>query len=195
MTGYPNIEEWHRRLCPITQQIAISGDLSEDMSQALRQIDGWKRASITHVLDTRIEWSDQELLAQQAPAIAYGWIGTDDAGLPQADKWFDAGLAFANEALQDPQAVLLVHCHMGINRGPTMAYRILLEQGADPIDALETIRSARPIADIGYAADALDHFHRDHDVSQDIRVHDRDRLEAWQRGYPMTGLHVARPTS
>jgi dual specificity phosphatase 3 len=193
MTGYPNIEEWHRRLCPITPQITISGDLSEDMSQALRQIDGWKRASITHVLDTRIEWSDQELVAQQAPAIVYGWIGADDEGLPQADEWFDAGLEFAGDALQNPQAVLLVHCHMGINRGPTMAYRILLEQGADPIDALETIRSARPIADIGYAADALDHFHRDHDASEDIRVHDRDRLDAWQRGYPTTGLHIVRP--
>ena len=64
----------------------------------------------------------------------------------------------------------------------------------DPVEALEIIRSARPIADIGYAADALDHYHRYHDVSPETRIHDRDRLEAWQRGYPTTGLHVVRPT-
>ena len=195
MTEYASIEEWHRRLCPVTEQITISGDLSEDLVQALGQIDGWKRAGISHVLDTRIEWSDQKLVAEHAPSIMYGWIGADDAGLPQDDEWFDAGLEFAIEALRDPDAVLLVHCHMGINRGPTMAYRILLELGSDPIDALDTIREARPIADIGYAADALDHYHRVHDASEDSRIHDRDRLEAWRRGYPTTGLHMVRSPS
>jgi dual specificity phosphatase 3 len=194
MTGHDDITEWHRRLCTISEQIIISGDLSEEIPQALRQIDGWKRAGISHVLDTRIEWSDQELVAQHAPVIVYGWVGADDAGLPQADEWFDAGLEFATDALRDSEAVLLVHCHMGINRGPTMAYRILLERGVDPIEALEAIRSARPIADIGYAADALDHYHRNHEIPQDTRVHDRDRLEAWMRGYPTTGLHAVRPT-
>jgi dual specificity phosphatase 3 len=195
MTGYASIEEWHRRLCPITPQIMISGDLSDDAARALGQIDGWKRANISHVLDTRIEWSDENLVAQHAPDIVYGWIGADDAGLPQDDEWFDAGLEFATEVLRDSESVLLVHCHMGINRGPTMAYRILLENGHDPIEALDVIRSARPIADIGYATDALDHYHRNHEIPQDTQVHDRDRLEAWMRGYPTTGLHIAREPS
>jgi dual specificity phosphatase 3 len=194
MTQYADIAEWHRRLCPITPQIMISGDLSDDAARALGQIDGWKRANISHVLDTRIEWSDEDLVAQHAPGIVYGWIGADDAGLPQADEWFDAGLEFAVEALSDSEAILLVHCHMGINRGPTMAYRILLEHGHDPIEALEVIRTSRPIADIGYAADALDHYHRNHDVPQKTRNDDRDRLEAWTRGYPTTGLHIVKPT-
>jgi dual specificity phosphatase 3 len=195
MTGYADIDKWHRQLCPITPRIIVSGDLSDDMARALRQIDGWKRVGISHVLDTRIEWSDEDLVAQHAPDIVYGWIGAEDAGLPQDDEWFDAGLEFATEALQDSEAVLLVHCHMGINRGPTMAYRILLEYGADPIEALDIIREARPIADIGYAADALDHYPRNHDVPQDTRIDDRDRLEAWMRGYPTTGLHIVREPS
>jgi dual specificity phosphatase 3 len=177
----------------VSDQIVVSGDLSPDRVRAVAQIEGWMRAGITHVLDTRSEWSDQEIVSQQAPNIVYGSIGADDAGLRQPDEWFDSGVGFAMEALRQPDSVLLVHCHMGINRGPTMAYRIMLEMDDDSIEALETIRSARPIADIGYAGDALDHYHRRYDVSKDRRIHDRDLLEAWRRGFPMTGLHLARP--
>jgi hypothetical protein len=34
MTGYDDITEWHRRLCTISEQIIISGDLSEEIPQA-----------------------------------------------------------------------------------------------------------------------------------------------------------------
>jgi protein-tyrosine phosphatase len=61
------------------------------------------------------------------------------------------GLVFAETAFESPNGKLLVHCAMGINRGPSMAFRILLELGWEPLAALEAIRSARPIADIGYA--------------------------------------------
>ena len=187
-----DITGWHRRLCLLTDQIIISGDLSEDPTMAAEQIDHWERAGITHVLDTRSEWSDKDLVADLAPQIVYGWIGTEDFGLAQPDGWFDDGVAFAVEALIEPDTVVLVHCHMGINRGPSMAYRILLELGWDPIEALDAIRTARPIADIAYAGDALDHFHRRGDVPQHLREEDLDRLEAWKRGYSTTGLHRMR---
>jgi len=183
---------WHRRLCPISDQIVISGDLDEDEDRAVAQLRTWTDAGITHILDTRSEWSDADLVADNAPDVVYGWIGADDAGLPQSDEWFDAGVAFAKEALDDPEAVLLIHCHMGINRGPSMAYRVLLERFWDAIDALDAIRDARPIADIAYASDALDHYHRTHDIPAEMRTEDRNRFEAWQRGYSSTGLHVTR---
>jgi hypothetical protein len=74
-----------------------------------------------------------------------------------------------------------------------MAFRILLESGWDPIDALQAIRDARPIADIAYATDALNHYHRSHGAPADQRTIDRDRLIAWKKGYPTTGLHLTRP--
>ena len=46
---------------------------------------------------------------------------------------------------------------MGVNRGPSMGFRLLLDQGMNPISALEAIRSARPIAAVLYAEDALRH--------------------------------------
>ena len=194
MKGYPDVTQWHRRLCPVTDGIMISGDLSEDPDQAIQQLGRWQEAGITHVLDTRFEWSDEELVADHAPGIVYGWIGTDDDGNTQPDEWFDEGLAFSADALSDPDAVLLVHCHMGINRGPTMAYRILLESGWDPIEALDAIRDARPIADIGYAEDALNHYHRSHDIPEKRRALDRDRLVMWRYEHHMSHLRLHRTT-
>jgi dual specificity phosphatase 3 len=187
-----DVSGWHRQLCLLTDQIIISGDLSEDPGVAAEQVDHWERVGVTHVLDTRSEWSDKDLVADLSPGIVYGWIPTDDYGFPQPDGWFDDGVAFAVEALIEPDTVVLVHCHMGINRGPSMAYRILLELGWDPIEALDAIRKARPIADIAYAGDALDHSHRRGDVPRDIRKEDLGRLEAWKRGYSTTGLHRMR---
>lgn len=54
------------------------------------------------------------------------------------DEWFWDGVDFAFEALADPDAQILAHCHMGINRGPSMAfaerlirnvYKVLLTRG------------------------------------------------------------------
>jgi dual specificity phosphatase 3 len=192
MNGYPDMTHWHRRLCPLTDGIIISGDLHEDPDQAVQQLERWGQAGITHVLDTRLEWSDEELVAEHAPDMVYGWIGTDDDGVAKPDEWFDAGLSFSSEALSDADAVLLVHCHMGINRGPSMAYRILLESGWEPIDGLDAIREARPIADIGYAGDALNHYHRSHAIPAARRTSDWDRLVAWRHEHRMTLLRLLR---
>lgn len=192
MNGYPDLDQWHRQLCPLTDGIIVSGDLSEDPDQAVQQLKRWQKAGITHVLDTRLEWSDKQLVAEHAPDIVYGRIGTDDDGVAKPDEWFDAGLVFSAEALGDPDAVLLVHCHMGINRGPSMAYRILLESGWEPIEALDAIKEARPIADIGYAGDALNHYHRNHNIPAHRRTHDWDRLVAWRHEHRMSRLRRLR---
>jgi protein-tyrosine phosphatase len=192
MYGYPDMTRWHRRLCPLTNGIVISGDLHEDPDQAVQQLERWEQAGITHVLDTRFEWSDEELVAEHAPDMVYGWIGTDDDGVTKPDEWFDAGLVFSSDALSDPEAVLLIHCHMGINRGPSMAYRILLESGSEPIDALDAIREARPIADIGYAGDALNNYHRSHKVPAARRTRDWDRFVAWRHEHRVSRLRLLR---
>ena len=49
----------------------------------------------------------------------------------------------------------MVHCHMGVNRGPSMALAMLLDEGWDVVDALNAIRDARPIAGVIYAKDAV----------------------------------------
>jgi hypothetical protein len=72
--------------------------------------------------------------------------------------WFDEGVAFAREAIES-DGVVLAHCHMGINRGPSMGFAILLALGWDAREALDAIHAARPIAFVAYAEDALRWHH------------------------------------
>lgn len=71
------------------------------------------------------------------------------------DAWFDTGTALVRDAL-DAGGTVLTHCHMGINRGPSMGFAAMLTLGWDPVDALDAIRTVRPIAYVAYAEDAVD---------------------------------------
>lgn len=158
-------------------------------------LDEWLEAGITHVLDTRFEADDAFLIHRHAPTLVYKRVPTDDDGRRQPDWWFDDGVSFARSALTKPGGVLLIHCSMGINRGPSMGFRILLDLEWEPIAALEAIRNARPIADVGYAQDALGHYHRTHDAPPDSLERDRDDVEAWLRGYERPAGRLIDPLS
>jgi len=173
------IAGWHRALSVVTDWLILSGDLSPESSEAVAQLDEWQAAGVTDIIDVRAEWSDLDLVQQVAPGLRYWYLGTHDDGGRQDDSWFEEGLAAARAALEQPGAVLLVHCHMGINRGPSMGFRILLDQGWDPIDALAAIRSARPIAAIAYAPDAIDHHRRSLQLPQSEVSEGRAEVERW----------------
>jgi hypothetical protein len=76
-------------------------------------------------------------------------------GGDQDASWFAVGLDALHAAQTHENAVLMVHCHMGVNRGPSMALAMLLDQGWDVVDALNAIRQARPIAGIIYYESAI----------------------------------------
>ncbi|MFM7063434.1 MAG: hypothetical protein ACKO04_08070, partial [Actinomycetes bacterium] len=68
--------------------------------------------------------------------------------------WFEAGLAHFLDLVVDGGRVV-VHCHMGINRGPSMAFALLLASGWGITEALDAIADARPIVGLIYADDAV----------------------------------------
>jgi dual specificity phosphatase 3 len=184
---------WHRRICWVTKELALSGDLPADNeAAAVHKLEEWRRAGITHVMDTRGEWSDEALVAEVAPEIGYSWLGTHDNGGEQGDEWFDAGVTAARYVEMAPGSRLLVHCHMGVNRGPSMGLRIMLDRGWDVADAIDRIRTARPIAAVAYAEDALDHHHRHTDTPNEQRLENRRRLTQWRRDHPLDVIHVIR---
>ena len=150
-------ELWHRTLCPVTEQLLLCGDLAPGAA-ARAQLAGWVEAGVTHILDVRLDeevGADVEFVATHAPHVTYLRAGVDDSGGARDDDWYDAGVDAALEALRDPSAKVVVHCHMGVNRGPSMAFAVLLAAGWEPVPALEAIRAARPIAAVLYAPDAM----------------------------------------
>ena len=176
----------------VTEWLWTGGDVRPDPDDAVRDVRALQDAGITHVLDCRVEWSDEALFAVLAPDMSYLHHGVDDDGGAQPDWWYDLGVGFAVAALAESDSRILVHCHMGINRGPTMAYAILLALEWDPVEALDAIRSARPIAAIGYAEDALDWHHRRRAVPEARRVADQERLAQWRDRNGIDVAHIIR---
>lgn len=165
----------------LTPRLLIGGDLdTRDEDLAARQLAELVEVGVTHVVDARIEWSDEDWVAEVAPALSYLHHGMDDAGQQVPDEWFEVGVTWALEAI-DQGGTVLTHCHMGINRGPSLGFAVLLAQDWDPVTALDTIRAARPIAWVAYAEDALHWHHRRRGTSPDELQRDRDRLVRWRQ--------------
>jgi len=177
----------------VTDRIAIGGDLDTGRpevarSQLLELVD----RGMTHIVDCREEWSDADFVAQWAPGIGYLHNGTHDNGSAQSQSFFDRGIEYARTTLDQADTKVLLHCHMGVNRGPSMGFAVLLDQGWDPIEALDAIRAARPIAAVGYARDAL--IHRldrsganQHEIDRELR-----RLREWQERNPIDVVRIIR---
>jgi dual specificity phosphatase 3 len=164
----------------VTARLLVGGDLdTTDEELATRQLGELVEAGVTHVVDVRIEWNDERWVAEAAPQIAYLHHGMDDAGQRVPAAWFDAGVAWALEALEQGGTVL-THCHMGINRGPSLGFAVLLALGWDAIDALDAIRAARPIAWIAYAEEALRWHHERRSSSGEELERDRRRVAQWR---------------
>jgi hypothetical protein len=176
----------------VTDRLAVGGDLDlYDAELVVAQVLELKAAGITHVLDVRREWDDAVIWAD-VPGVAYRWDGIDDAGQRVPGAWFEGVATWALEALRDPDAKLLTHCHMGINRGPSAGYAVLLALGWDPIEALDAIRRARPLAHVAYAEDALRWHHERTGADPATRDRDRRRMQGWREENDLDLLGVIR---
>ncbi len=178
----------------VTPKLAVGGDLdSYDRPHALMQLVELVHLGITHVVDVRSEWSDAELFAHHAPRVRYLSHGMDDAGRSVPPEWFGHAVAWVEEALtQDPDAVVLANCHMGINRGPSLGFALLLAQGWAPVEAIAAIRTARPQANVWYAADALHWHHARTGVDDTLAAEQSAALAAWREANPLDVVRIIR---
>ena len=165
----------------VAARVWTGGDLPSHLGdQAMAaEVDELRAVGITHIIDNRLEWSDEDFVRRHAPEITYVWNPQDDAGQAMPDSWFERGVGAALGALAQEGTQVLAHCHAGINRGPSMAYAILLASGTSPVRALAAIRHARPIASIGYSLDALAWWQRTEGVPQAVAQRQRAAVVAW----------------
>ncbi len=168
---------------PITQlttTLWTGGDLP-DGPGVESEIAAWRDAGIGVIIDCRVEWSDEDLVAEHAPELRYEHLGIDDAGQRVPREWFDEILAAARPRPGDVGPGVLTHCHMGINRGPSAAYALLLADGHDPVAAIELIRTRRPVAGVTYAEDALDWWQARTGTPRTEAEEQRLALARWRR--------------
>lgn len=68
-------------------------------------------------------------------------------GQPPTDKVVDAWLEEVKASLakgrKDPKATIAVHCVAGLGRAPVLVAVALVEEGLQPLEAVELIRSKR----------------------------------------------------
>ena len=178
----------------VTPQLAVGGDLSSiDDALAGQQFAEIVELGITHIVDVRLEWSDLDTFAERAPDIGYLHHGMDDAGQAVPAEWFERAVSWIEAAYaQDPDAVVLTHCHMGINRGPSLGFAVLLAQGWDPVEAIAAIRAARPQANVWYAADALRWHHQRTGVDAETAAAQHAALAAWRQENTLDVVRVIR---
>jgi dual specificity phosphatase 3 len=178
----------------VTPKLAVGGDLSsEDEGLSRLQLAEISELGITHVVDTRMEWSDEQAVAEHASHVRYLHHGMDDAGQQVPHEWFEEAVAWVEAAYeQDPDAIVLTHCHMGINRGPSLGFAVLLSQGWDPVEAISAIRAARPQANVWYAADALDWWHARTGVDAETAEEQRAALAAWRDANQLDVVRMVR---
>ena len=164
----------------VTEQLLVGGDIDcYNDTLARNQVVELFEAGVTHIVDCREEMSDEDVWGD-VPEIDFRWHPVDDAGQRVPGSWFDAGVDPILEAFKDPDARVLTHCHMGINRGPSLGFAVLLALGWDPVAAIDAIRSARSIANVYYAEDALAWWHRRSGASPQRRTSERNRLAVWR---------------
>lgn len=176
----------------VTDRLAVGGDLSPNFARARVQLDELVAAGITHIVDLREEWSDEVLVRTWAPELHYLHHRVADAGQQIGPEWFARLAGWVEDALADPNAKVLVHCHMGVNRAPSAVLALLLDQGVGLRRALDAIRTARPVAVIDYATSALDwHLGRSGaDARQ--RRNARRVLARWRRANHLDAVEVIR---
>lgn len=145
----------YANISKLNDQLWTGGDLHDNGIIGKLQLDEIVRLGITAIIDTRAEFTDRSYVEEHAPQITYRQAPADDHGGEQPDRWWDEIIELGG-ILKDAGEVVLVHCHMGVNRGPSAAGIILTTSyGWNPITAWKHIRTERSLAWAIYMPDGL----------------------------------------
>jgi protein-tyrosine phosphatase len=124
----------------LTDRIAIGGGIWTFENMAKVAEDG-----VTHILDMQIEFDDTPLASEFGIRVL--WNPTNDDFEAKPSRLFQTGIDFVQEALEEPEAKVFIHCAAGVHRAPMMALAVLTSMGWELGAAMELIQKKRPVAD------------------------------------------------
>jgi protein-tyrosine phosphatase len=118
----------------VTEHLAVGGRVRPDDIQELA------RVGVTHVVDTRSEYSDDaDALAKENIGLLY--LPTPDT-YPLSVEQLLEGSAWANERIQQGGRVL-IHCEHGVGRSVLLTCSTLVYGGMHASDALALVQQKR----------------------------------------------------
>jgi protein-tyrosine phosphatase len=124
----------------VTERIALGGGIWNDQNMV-----ELVRLGVTHIINMQIEFDDRPLAAPYPVSVLHN--PTDDDFQPKPPELFAAGVDFAQEALDDPESKVFIHCAAGVHRAPMMALALLRALGWTLEEARELILERRYVVD------------------------------------------------
>ena len=124
----------------VTDRIAVGGGIwnADNMAEV-------GRAGVTHIVDMQAEFDDTSLA--EPLGIKVLWNAVEDDFQPKPPEVFQRGVEFVQEALEQEQTKVVIHCAAGVHRAPMMTLAVLCSLGWKLPVAMHTIMTKRPVAD------------------------------------------------
>jgi protein-tyrosine phosphatase len=118
----------------VTTHLAVGGRIRPEDIHALNML------GVTHVIDTRSEYhDDEEALAKEHIALLY--LPTPDT-YPLTVEQLTQGANWANEHIREGGRVL-IHCEHGVGRSVILTCATLMQDGMSARDALKLVQQKR----------------------------------------------------
>jgi predicted protein tyrosine phosphatase len=121
----------------VNDQLAVGGSWPSGAIEHLA-----RRERICAIVDLRVEDCDDEALLQQH-GVALLHLPTQD-GHAISMEMINEGVSWVRERLDRGNRVL-IHCQAGVGRSALLALCIEVAGGAEPLEALERLKAARPV--------------------------------------------------
>ena len=129
--------EWTADLHWLTNDLALGGCFPQERAQDLAE-----RHNISAVVDLRGEDCDDHELLRSA-GITFLHLPTPDMDSARLEM-LEEGVAFVGKSIARGEKVL-IHCQHGIGRSALLALCVLVDQGFEPLQALELAKDKRPV--------------------------------------------------
>jgi len=122
----------------VTGPLAVGGSFPMEAVEQLA-----KREGIGAIVDLRVECCDDEAMLR-LHGLEFLHLPTEDC-CAIAPRMIDDGVEWVQARLERGTRVL-IHCEHGVGRSALLALCILVAGGLQPLDAMNRLKTARPVA-------------------------------------------------